>query len=216
MQQEGLTFLERQPQVDPAKLGVYGHSMGGKLTVLTAGSDKRVIAAAPSCGGISDRYSSNPLHLATVSDPPSLKKISCPIVFLSPSNDFHGRINDLRTAITEIPAKQWRITCSPHHNHQDTPEYEVLTQLWFDQYLKKSFKFPQTPSLNMILGCGEIPFVTLGLDETGMKEVDVYYTQQGQIDGKKDNSNNTKNRFWHHAKVFKSKGKWSTELPIFL
>ena len=95
----GLTFLERQPQVDPAKLGVYGHSMGGKLTVLTAGSDKRVIAAAPSCGGISDRYSSNPLHLATVSDPPSLKKISCPIVFLSPSNDFHGRINDLRTAI---------------------------------------------------------------------------------------------------------------------
>ena len=211
----GLTFLERQPQVDPAKLGVYGHSMGGKLTVLTAGSDKRVIAAVPSCGGISDRYSSNPLHLATVSDPPSLKKISCPIVFLSPSNDFHGRINDLRTAITEIPAKQWRITCSPHHNHQDTPEYEVLTQLWFDQYLKKSFKFPQTPSLNMILGRGEIPFVTLGLDETGMKEVDVYYTQQGQIYGKKDNSNNTKNRFWHHAKVFKSKGKWSTELPIF-
>ena len=25
----------------------------------------------------------------------------------------------------------------------------------------------------MILGCGEIPFVTLGLDETGMKEVGV-------------------------------------------
>ena len=59
----GLTFLERQPEVDGNKLGVYGHSMGGKLTVLTAGSDKRVKAAAPSCGGISDRYSANPLHL---------------------------------------------------------------------------------------------------------------------------------------------------------
>ena len=109
----GLTFYERQPVVDSEKLGVYGHSMGGKLTVLTAGSDKRVKAAAPSCGGISDRYSTNPLHLASVSDPPSLKQITCPIVFLSPSNDFHGRINDLPTAVSEIKASEWRISCSP-------------------------------------------------------------------------------------------------------
>ena len=47
-----LTFLEQQPHVNPDKLGVYGHSMGGKLTVLTA-ADPRVKAAAPSCGGIS-------------------------------------------------------------------------------------------------------------------------------------------------------------------
>ena len=74
-----LTFLENRPEVNGDKLGVYGHSMGGKLTVLTAGSDSRVKVAVPSCGGISDRYSKNPLHLATVSDPPSLKNISCPI-----------------------------------------------------------------------------------------------------------------------------------------
>ena len=55
----GLSFLESQPQVNSEKLGVYGHSMGGKLTVLTAGSDKRVKVAAPSCGGMSDRYSTN-------------------------------------------------------------------------------------------------------------------------------------------------------------
>ena len=29
----GLTFLEKQPEVNPSNLGVYGHSMGGKLTV---------------------------------------------------------------------------------------------------------------------------------------------------------------------------------------
>ena len=34
-----LTFLEQQPQVDPEKLGVYGHSMGGKLTIFTAAVD---------------------------------------------------------------------------------------------------------------------------------------------------------------------------------
>jgi len=211
----GLTFLERQPIVDSEKLGVYGHSMGGKLTVLTAGSDKRVKAAAPSCGGISDRYSTNPLHLASVSDPPSLKQITCPIVFLSPSNDFHGRINDLPTAVSEIKASEWRISCSPHHNHQDTPEFEVITQLWMDRYLKNSFSFPRTPKLNLNLTKGEKPEVALGFDESNMLSVDVYYTQQGQIDGKKDNSSNTKNRFWHHVKPLKRKNDWTAELPVF-
>ena len=92
--------------------------MGGKLTVMIAGSDNRVKAAAPSCGGISDRYTNDELHLATVSDPPSLKRITCPIIFLSPANDFHGRINDLSTAINEIKSQDWRVSCSPHHNHQ--------------------------------------------------------------------------------------------------
>lgn len=211
----GLTFLESQPQINSEKLGVYGHSMGGKLTVLTAGSDKRVKVAAPSCGGMSDRYSTNPLHLATVSDPPSLKNITCPIAFLSPSNDFHGRINDLPTTISEIQSEQWRVSCSPHHNHQDTPEYEVITQLWMDQYLKNSFSFPQTPKLNLELAQGKQPLVTLDLDESQMLSVDVYYTQQGQVDGKKDNSTNTKNRYWHHSHATKKNGRWNAKLPIF-
>jgi hypothetical protein len=212
----GLTFLERQPEIDADKLGVYGHSMGGKLTVLTAGSDKRVKAAAPSCGGISDRYTTNPLHLSTVSDPPSLKKITCPIIFLSPSNDFHGRINDLETSIEEIKSKNWRVTCSPHNNHQDTAEYEVATQLWFDQHLKQSFQLPETPSLKLFLPPGKSPVVTLGVDESReISAIDVFYTQQGQTDGGKDNSNNTKNRFWHHSAVSKHNGKWAAHLHLF-
>lgn len=210
-----LTFLECQPQVDPDKLGVYGHSMGGKLTVLTAGSDKRVKAAAPSCGGISDRYSSNRLHLATVSDPPSLKRVTCPIIFLSPSNDFHGRINDLETATKEVQSKDWRITSSPHHNHQDTGEYEVATQLWFDQYLKNTFSFPKTPKLTLNLSKNKIPAITVDVDESNMLSVDVFYTQQGQVDGQKDDSTNTKNRFWNHAVGIREKGKWTADLPIF-
>ena len=212
----GLTFLERQSEIDADKLGVYGHSMGGKLTVLTAGSDKRVKAAAPSCGGISDRYTANPLHLLTVSDPPSLKEITCPIIFLSPSNDFHGRINDLETSIEEIKSKNWRVTCSPHHNHQDTAEYEVATQLWFDQHLKQSFQLPETPNLKLFLPSGKSPVVTLGIDESReISAIDVFYTQQGQTDGGKDNSNNTKNRFWHHSAVSKHNGKWAAHLHLF-
>ena len=204
----GLTFLERQPQVDGSKLGVYGHSMGGKLTVLTSGSDERVKAAAPSCGGISDRYSKNPLHLATVSDPPSLKKITCPIIFLSPSNDFHGRINDLETSVGETKAKAWRVTCSPHGNHQDTPPYEVATQLWFDQHLKGSFVMPQTPELKLALPAGKSPVATILVDDSmEIEAMDVFYTQHGRMEGRKPDLENVKHRFWRHAPVSMHKGK---------
>jgi cephalosporin-C deacetylase-like acetyl esterase len=214
----GLTFLERQPEVDGEKLGVYGHSMGGKLTVMTAGADQRVKAAAPSCGGISDRDNTSALFRATVGDDPSLKHISCPIIFLSPANDFHGQIDDLPTSIEEIKSTDWRVTCSPHHNHQDTAEYEVATQLWFDQYLKDSFVVPNTPmtAVDMKTSSG-VPSLMVTADASKpILYVDVFYTQQGQTDGLKDDRENTMNRFWCHAAT-KPTGvaSWRADLPLF-
>ena len=52
----GITYLEQQPEVDPERIGVTGHSMGGKLTVNVSSIDKRVKAAAPSCGGHRRRF----------------------------------------------------------------------------------------------------------------------------------------------------------------
>ena len=217
----GLTFLERQPEVDGEKLGVYGHSMGGKLTVMIAGADERVKAAVPSCGGISDRYSINELHSATVSDPPSLRRVSCPIFFLSPANDFHGRINDLEKAVGEIQTKDWRVSCSPHHNHQDTPPYEVATQIWFDQHLKATFKAPKTPQAEIILKQGMLPQFSVRPDPNRkVRSVEIYFTQQGILQepgGTKDDSRNTKHRFWKFIEPQKdstSEG-WLADLPIF-
>jgi acetyl esterase/lipase len=211
-----LTFLEQQPQIDGERLGVYGHSMGGKLTVLTAGADERVKAAAPSCGGISDRSNAQELHRNTVGDGPSLSAINCPVLFLSPSNDFHGRINDLPAAVQAIRTSDWRITTSPHHNHQDTAEYEVASQLWFDQQLKGTFQFPQTPQFAVTLSSKSgVPTASVQVDTSKpVLSVDVYYTQQGQIDGAKDNSNNTKNRFWRHAKAIRRGNEWVVEMPL--
>ena len=211
-----LTFLEQQEQVDPNKLGVYGHSMGGKLTVLTTGSDSRVKAAAPSCGGISDRTNKSPLFKATLGDQNYLKNISVPIIFLSPSNDFHGRIEDLQTSLTEIKSSDWRITCSPHHNHQDTEEYEVATQLWFDQYLKGTFTFPKTPESKLNLNtASKTPQFTVKPDPSKkILSVDVFYCQQGQIDGQKNDMYNTKNKFWYNAKATAKDGVWKADLPL--
>ncbi len=211
-----LTFLERQPQVDPNRLGVYGHSMGAKLTVMTAGVDPRVKVAAPSCGGVSDRYSDNALYEATIVDVIYLKHISCPIIFLNPANDFHGHINDLQKAVREITSKQWRVTCSPHHNHQDTAEYQIAGPLWFDQYLKGTFTFPQTPKTVLDLSTKSyIPVFTVQPDVSmPILAVDIYYTQQGYVEGEKDDMQHTINRFWHHAAAVQKGSTWTAALPL--
>lgn len=211
-----LTFLEQQPEVDGQKLGVYGHSMGGKISVMTAGTDDRVKAVAPSCGGVSNRNTGNELYDATLSDNQSLKRIRCPIIFLSPSNDFHGRIDDLQTALGEIPSPDWRVSCSPHHNHQDTAEYEVAGPLWFDQFLKGTFDFPLTPQANLVLDTKErVPLFSVVPDQPQRAlSVDVYYTQQGQMAGEKNDDQNTRSRFWHHVAAKRDGDKWIAELPL--
>src|SRR5262249_10218583 len=49
----GLTFLEQQPEVDKNSIGIFGVSMGGRLTWLVAGTDPRVKAAASVYGAVS-------------------------------------------------------------------------------------------------------------------------------------------------------------------
>ena len=45
-----ITFLERQPEVDPAKIGFTGYSMGGNITSMAA-IDPRLKAVIPMVGG---------------------------------------------------------------------------------------------------------------------------------------------------------------------
>lgn len=211
-----LTFLEQQPEVDASRLGVYGHSMGGKISVLTAGSDERVKAVAPSCGGISDRQNDSPLFRATISDNQYLQNISCPIFFLSPSNDFHGLINHLPAALHELKTRAWRLTISPHHNHQDTAEYEVATQIWMDRYLKGEGIVPETPwtQLNLKTSDG-VPEFSIRPDAAKpILGVEVYYTREGQMVGAKDDFQNTKNRFWYYAPAQKEGDLWKAKLPL--
>ena len=212
----GLTFLQQQPEVDGDRLGVYGHSMGGKLTVMTAAADRRVKAAAPSCGGVSDRQSTSALYRATISDDQSLKRIACPIIFLSPANDFHGHIDDLQKATAEITGKDWRVTCSAHHNHQDTEQYQVAGPLWFGQFLKGTFQFPQTPgtSLELKTGSGVPRFSVVPDPSRPVLFVDIFYTQQGQAPDEKHDMENTIARFWRHAEAKQGGKTWTADMPL--
>jgi len=48
--QRGLDYLESRPDVDPARLGCIGHSLGGQQALFLAALDERVRAAVSSCG----------------------------------------------------------------------------------------------------------------------------------------------------------------------
>ena len=122
----------------------------------------------------------------------NLKHINCPILFLSPSNDFHGRINHLPAAVREIQSAVWRVTCSPHHNHQDTPKYEVAIQLWFDRHMKGTFTCPEISKTSLDLNSVDgIPSFTVGPDASQpILYLDIYYTQKGQEKGEITNREN--------------------------
>lgn len=212
-----LTFLEQQPEVDPARLGVYGHSMGGQQTVALAGTDARIKAAAPSCGGISYRIFENDPANASVADAANLLHITCPVVFLMPSNDFNARIEDLPPAIDLLKNPAWRIASAPHHNHQDTPEFEVATPLFFDAHLKGAFQFPATPAMAVQWKTPDgIPLATARPDPSREPlRVDFYYTQQAVPQSDLGSKNLPRPaHFWRHAPAKKSGQVWIAKLPL--
>jgi hypothetical protein len=201
-----ITFLEQQPEVDADRIGVYGMSMGGKLTVLLAGSDDRLKAAVPACGGVSDLSTGR--TLAAVADDSYLKRITCPIIFMSPANDFHGKVQDLPQAIQDIQSKEWRIVSSPNRNHSDTAEYFAGGMLWFEQFLKGNFSMPQTPKSMLKLDTkNRVPTFTVRPDQSQrLQAVDIYYTTDG--------TGKAADKFWRLAEATEQAGTWTAQLPL--
>jgi dienelactone hydrolase len=175
----GITFLEQQPEVDPAKIGVYGHSMGGKLTTNLAAIDKRVRAAVPSCGGSGIvlesqtdlpgcvKSSPSALELACVSDNPYIDRLTCPILWLSPTNDFHAVIDNMAVTWREVPDERVRFSISPHFNHHHGDDHLNAQHLWFEQHLKGGFSIPASPAISVELKATDgVPVVTVRPDRS--------------------------------------------------
>lgn len=217
----GLTFLEQQVEVDADRLGVYGHSMGGNLSVYVAGTDNRVKAAAPSVGGSGFRTEPWPLlpqvkmetpngdvklFNATVGFESYAPRVHAPLLWLGATNDFHGIMDDTYRTGNLIPHKNVRYSFTPHMNHRFTPEFAVTRPLWFDQYLKSGFTFPMTPDSKLILATnGLIPELQVMPDPShSVFEVHVYYSVDSD----------PRARFWRSAETKKAGDHWTAKLPI--
>ena len=216
----GLTFLERQPEVSPGRLGVYGHSMGGNLTVYVAGTDNRVQVAAPSVGGQGFRTIPWPLlpaqrkqvprgdvdlFRATLGFQSYAPHIKAPLLWLGATNDFHGIMDDTYRTGLLIPHANIRYSFALHLNHRFTPEFAVTRPLWIDQHLKGSFKFPRTPASHLTLE--KIARLSVTPDASRpVEKVQILYS----IDP------DPQARFWRTATVVGTANRrtWTAELPL--
>lgn len=162
----GLTFLERQPEVDGTRLGVHGYSMGGNLAMYVAGTDDRVRAAVPAVGG--QGWRCEPHVFLAGSTPPQVRvdgdvdlyertldfqayapRIRCPVLHRSATNDFHGWMDDVYRTNALIPGQPQRFSWTVHMNHRLAPEVEVAMPLWFDHHLKGGPPLPDTPAATL-------------------------------------------------------------------
>lgn len=213
-----ITFLEQQPEVDPDKIGAYGHSMGGKLTTCLAGIDKRVKAAVPSCGGAGTILESqtdlpgcvkktpSALELACIADNAYLPRITCPILWLSPANDFNAPVDNMACTWRGLPDGQVRFSIAPHLNHRHTGEHSLTQHLWFEQHLKKAVDLPQTPRLAWDLKTADgVPAITLTPDAAKpVKRVDVFYSVDPHV----------LSRFWRSVAAVQDGVRWRASCPV--
>lgn len=212
----GLTFLEQQPEVDPARLGVYGHSMGGRLTTQLTGIDKRVKAAVPSCGGSGDltasldempggqRTKATPLALATTSENPYVRRLSVPTLWFSPTNDFHAHMDNMAWTWRDVPDALLRLSMSPHFNHRHDHASALTQHLWFETYLKgKKGLIPTSPAI--AIEAGRIPKVVVTPDASKpCQTVRIYVSQDVH----------ELTRFWRRLEAKQVDGRWMAEAPL--
>lgn len=214
-----ITFLEQQPEVDATRIGAHGHSMGGKLTTNLAGIDKRIKAAVPSCGGSGDlleseavvpggsRAKRTAVELACISDNAYIPLIACPVLWLSPTNDFHAHIDNMAWNWRNVPDARVRFSISPHLNHRHTDEHAITEYLWFEEHLKgATFRMPQTPQMALELQTADgVPRITVTPDDSQpVQRVDIYYSLDPHA----------LTRFWRDAKAVKSGQQWNAAGPV--
>jgi dienelactone hydrolase len=128
-----LTLLERQPGVDPDRLGVCGFSMGAYHTWDLTASESRIKAAIPSCGR---------------SPKDVMGRLRAPTLFISGSEDFSARLNVLQADMKSVTVEHRRLV-SPNENHNMAGvPWETTRQAWFDHYLKDGPPLAPSPLLS--------------------------------------------------------------------
>ena len=218
----GLTFLERQPEVDPQRLGIHGWSMGGNLTMYVAGSDARVKAAVPGVGGQGWRWQPHPFLGGTVQqeriqgDVEVFRRtlsfesyaplIRCPILHRSGTNDFHGWMDDVYRTDALIEGQPVRHAWAPHFNHRVTAEVAVAMPLWLDHFLKGGPALPETPASELILKTADgVPALRVAPRSSWpVARCDIYYS----IDA------DPRDRFWRSAEASRDGDVFTAKLPL--
>ncbi len=214
-----LTFLEKQIEVDPDRLGLSGYSMGGTITVMTA-VDPRVKAVAPFVGGagflhtdfpgipnssLQKHFQNLPLYEKTIDPSAYWPLVKCPVMFLTSSNDFHSTFERIYRSLNLLPHHQWRVSSNMHMNHGPQKEQWVLLNLWFQKHLaKKSISIPKTPPSTFQINEGVAHLSVKPENPTDLKDLEIYYSYDP----------NCVTRFWKKATAQKKQNSWIAKFDL--
>ena len=215
-----ITFLEKQPEVDPLKIGFSGFSMGGMVTALTA-TDKRLKAVVPFVGGtgfkhvdfpggirgsgISVHFKNIDLYRRTVDASAYWPHVTCPVMFISSSNDFHSTFERIYQSMDLLQHANWRVSTNMHQNHGPGPEQWVLLNQWFNQHPNGiQQNIPATPASTFSIEESTATFTVQPEDQERLLETEVYYSYDP----------NSRTRFWNRAESRKDGDTWSSQLQV--
>jgi len=213
----GIGFLEAQPEVDAGRIGAHGHSMGGRLATALAAIDGRIRAAVPSCGGagcvdaaLTDlpgcvKARPSALEAACVVDNPYLARLTCPMLWLSPTNDFHAPLDNMAVNWRRLPDDRVRFAITPHMNHRHGDAESITRHLWFEEHLRAAFAMPASPTLAFAVAGDGVPALTVEPDgTTPVRAVDVFYSTDPQV----------LVRFWRDGGAVREGGRWVARCPV--
>jgi dienelactone hydrolase len=209
-----LTLLAAHPSVDARHLGIFGVSVGGTLCWMVAGSDARVKAAVPiyGCGYNVDRRRTGTelspetaLYKRVLSPEAHAPYITCPVLFLSATNDFHGAMDNAFETLAAVPAPT-RQAFTPRTNHHVAAAEGLDLPLWMDWHLKAGKPWPKSPRLKVAINRRGVPEARLQADEpANVRQVEVFYALGSRI---------PQARFWRRAETTRGANRWLAALPV--
>ncbi len=216
-----ITFLEKMPEADGDRVGLQGHSMGGRITMLTA-NDPRLKAISPSVGGSgylytdivgipgsSRRIQENlDLYIRTIDCAHAWPRASCPVMFLGATNDFNSPMEFVIRGFSTLPRKDSAMSFTPHMNHRFTVDNYMARIRWFDAHLKGDFEFPDMPSGQLQLKTkNSYPRFTVRPDLSGphkLHKVTIFYGYDRE----------PRVRFWRTAETTRTGDVFTAHCPV--
>jgi dienelactone hydrolase len=211
-----LTLLTKQPRVDRQRLGIFGISVGGTLCWSVAGSDPRVKTAVPiyGCGYNEDGrrtrwgFAKLTLDLAifqrVVSPEAHAPYITCPILHLNATNDFHGWMDSAYDILAATDGPRWQ-AFTPRQNHHIAPAEGSDLPAWMDHQLKGGPSFPASPTVAVRLNSSGIPQAVVTTGRDAVDHVDAYYSLTDKP---------PPNRFWRSVRADRDSANWHADLPV--
>lgn len=213
-----LTYLEQQPEVDAQRLGIFGVSMGGTLVWPIAAMDKRVKAACAIYGNGWDTHppdvtapdpraddADTRLWRATMQGESYAPLIRCPLLFLSATDDQHGRMDRTDAILSRLGGPGWQAV-TPNQRHHVAPDQGRSLPMFMDAVLRGGPALPKSPETALDLAGNGVPRLRVTPDRLAdVERVDVWYAL-GQTQPMA--------RHWRLAKPVRAGDIWTAALPV--